>query len=180
MEDRKIVVLYVSRNKDNKHLDGFRERRVSKYMNDNPERILRDFEDFVRHGIDGEMCRCYISCATRNEEKVQKKLMHELIEGHIDLSKIESKIASCAMQADCAKEKLWLFDFDIDNKELLDEFIRDIHSINPLMTVKYSKTPNGYAVVTCGFDCRRLLEKWGENVELKKDGMLIVKWSVKE
>lgn len=180
----KIVVLYVSRNKDNKHLEDFKERRISKLVEDNPEKIKKEFDRFVSNGYQGEMCRCYISLAPRKEDIVKKKLMHALIDDDIDLTKIESKIASLAMQPDCAVEKKWLWDFDIEDEDQVKEFVRDILAISPLMPVEYFKTIHGYSIITTGFDIVPLLKKWETRGitrnELKKDNLKLIMWRTKE
>ena len=49
------------------------------------------------------------------------------------------------------------------------------------MVIETHKTPHGYAVIVKhGFDTRKLLEKWGKDVELKRDDMLLVCWDTKE
>lgn len=180
----KIVVLYISRNKDNKHIEDFKERRVSRFVENNPKHIREKFEEFVRKGCKGEWCRCYISLAPRDENIVKRKLIHELVDDNVDLTKIESKIASIAMQPECATEKKWLFDFDIDDRQQLEEFIKDIHKISPLMEIEFLKTPHGYSVITTSFDTRSLFEKWTPRGvtkdDLKKDNMKLIMWRTKE
>lgn len=180
----KIVVLYVSRNKDNKHLEDFKERRISKLVEDNPERIKREFDRFVENGRQGEFCRCYISLCARKEDVVKKKLIHALIDDDVDLTRIEAKIASLAMQPECAVEKKWLWDFDIDDEEQVKEFVNDILVISPLMSIEYLKTVHGYSVITTRFDIIPLLKKWESRGitrnELKKDNIKLIMWRTKE
>lgn len=180
----KIVVLYVSRNKDNKHLEDFKERRISKLVEDNPERIKREFDRFVESGRKGEFCRCYISLSPRKESVVKRKLLHALIDDDVDLTRIEAKIASLAMQPECAVEKKWLWDFDIDDEEQVKEFVNDILVISPLMSIEYLKTVHGYSVITTRFDIIPLLKKWESRGitrnELKKDNIKLIMWRTKE
>lgn len=180
MSDLKVV-LFVSRNKDNNKLEGFKERRVSFLTDKTVEELQKDFRDFVRRGKHrGEVSRFYISVNSRDEDKIRKGLIHYLVE-HEDcnMARLEQKIASIASLRENAKEKKWLFDFDEDDY-LINTFVQEVRDSLPKdVEVTPRKTPNGYAVVVGrGFDTRELLSRW-VNVELKRDGMLCVDWGVK-
>ena len=56
------VVFFVSRNKDNKDVPDFKERKMSFVVNDNYEyyKLMRKFYDFVNKGLVGELSRFYI------------------------------------------------------------------------------------------------------------------------
>lgn len=59
----------------------------------------------------------------------------------------------------------------------MNNFINDIITESGLKLdkIETTKTPNGYAVVIKhGFDTRKLMDKWGSDVELKRDDMLFV------
>lgn len=104
-------------------------------------------------------------------------------------------LTSIAMKPECRGESKWMFDFDIDDEELVNVFIYDIKKItttywdenqehvavSEIKTKKY-KTPNGYAIVVPhGFDTRRLLEKWeGYDITLKRDDLLFLDMIQKE
>lgn len=189
------VVLFTSRNKDNKHIENFKERRISFVTNKTPRELLSEFEAFVKNGLDGEMSRFYISVNPRSNTKVQKALIHYLIDNEINIAKLPSILASIASNVENRHEtegKNWLFDFDpIDDMDTkLNKFIDDIieefrntktkkQETRPEPLIITHKTPNGYAVVVNnGFDTRKLLEKW-TNVSLKKDAMLCFAWKMK-
>ena len=180
------VVLLVSRNKDNKEVEGFVERKRSFVRHSvNPmtdEKLEREFINFVSHGVIGETCRLYVSVNKRDEEKAKKALMVELItRDNIKLSRIAAVTASICAKKENAAEKRWLFDFDINDEGKLEEFVSDIKKICPGMAVETHKTPHGYAVIVeHGFDTRKLFEKWTEDVTLKRDDMLLVYWDTKE
>ena len=55
------VVLFVSRNKDNKDIKDFKERRNAfvTTRNHTDFRLIEDFYAFVRKGQPNEMCRMY-------------------------------------------------------------------------------------------------------------------------
>lgn len=172
------VVLFKARNKDNKHINGFKENSKQFLVTD-MEKVSEKFEQFVSKQLDGVLSRCYITINNRNGDLIQKQLISYLALNDMDLSKIESKAVSIAMLPQCATAKKWLFDFDYDNEEQMLEFIEDIKDADPTVEVKYKKTVHGFAVITShGFDTRALLAKWSD-CENKKDGMLLVKWKVK-
>ena len=175
------VALFVSRNKDNKKLEGFKERRVSFLTDKTVEELQDDFKDFVRRGSHrGEVSRFYISVNSRDEDKIRKGLIHYLVDHEdLNMAQLERRVASIASLKENAKEKKWLFDFD-EEPHHIHGFISDIYKIAPTDTeVTLHDTPNGYAVIVSkGFDTRSLLSKW-KNVELKRDDMLCVDWKTK-
>ena len=176
------IVLFVSRNKDNKDVPNFVERRKSfittKDISFNTSALLQEFINFTKEGVDGEMSRMYVSVNSRDGQKIHKQLLHFLIDNpDFNLCSIQSKLAGIAAQKDCAKEKKWLFDFDINNYAKANEFMEDIKNIEPNIDMTIYFTPNGYAIVTNrGFDTRKLFEKWTDNVTLKRDAMLCFSW----
>lgn len=183
------VVLFVSRNKDNKDVKGFKERRHS-FITRLPswsEELTRQFETFVNSGVNGEMSRMYYSVNARDAEKIYKELLIFLVSNpEFNLCSIQPKLAGIAAKKECASEKRWFFDFDIDSEEKVEEFKQDILALattpeTPINVIVH-KTPNGYAVITDrGFDTRPLYEKWGQEVvSLKRDDLLCYKWLRKE
>ena len=193
------VVVFTSRNKDNKHLDSFKERTKSFVTRKSVAELEKSFVSFVKEGLSGEMSRFYISINDRSNERTLKALQHALIDGNIDASKLTAKVAALASlkenMYDRSSEK-WLFDFDpIDGKDLeesLQDFLHDLKEayyaghpkqnnqirLDPIETKSF-KTPNGYAVVVDKrFYVNELLRKW-TNVECKKDGLLCFDWAIK-
>jgi hypothetical protein len=179
MENLLKVVLFVSRNKDNKDLPNYTQRKKSFVTKDSLEKLEEDFNDFVNKGLSGEMSRMYVSVNTRDEEKVKRELMHELFDDNVELTKLQSKLASLAAKAKCAAEKKWMFDFDSEDDVLLNSFVSELEVLTE-SEPEVHKTPNGYAVVVeRGFDTRNLLVGY-PFVELKRDDMLCYKWMRKE
>ena len=175
------VVLFVSRKKDNLSIENFEERRESFITHSkwNDDYLLIRFKEFVQRGKLGELSRMYISINERNSKAIYQKLLHFLIDNpDFNLCSIAPKLAGIAAQKDCALSKKWMFDFDNEDKSLLDKFIEDIKNYtkeNPI-EIKTYITPHGYAVITeRGFDCRGLLEKY-PFVGLKRDDLLCVRW----
>lgn len=172
------IVLFKARNKDNKHIEGFKENS-KQFLVIDMSKVSKKFEQFVSKQLDGVLSRCYVSVNKRNGDLTQKQLISYLALNDMDLSKIESKTVSIAMLPQCAVTKKWLFDFDYKSEEQVLEFIQEIKDINNTLEVEYKKAVHGYAVITNhGFDTRELLKKWTE-CENKKDGMLLVDWRVK-
>lgn len=172
------VVLFKSRNKDNKHIEGFKENSKQFLVTD-MSKVSEKFEQFVSKQPEGVLCRCYTSVNKRNGDLIQKQLISYLALNDADLSKIARKTTSIAMLSQCAISKKWLFDFDYEGEEQVLEFIQDIKYINSTLEVEYRKTVHGYAVVTShSFDTRALLAKWSDCAN-KKDGMLLIDWKVK-
>lgn len=196
MENTTIhVILFKSRNKDNKHIEGFKERSNSFVSSKSYSELLPDFKAFVEKGIKGELCRMYISVNPRSNSKTFKALQHKMIDGEFDLSTLPQKVASIAAikeNADDSKNLKWLFDFDpipdTEIKESVERFVEDIKTCygnterkdDKPINIEVRKTLNGYAViVNKRFDTRWLLNKW-KNTELKRDAMLCCNWDAKK
>lgn len=194
------VVLFVSRNKDNKDIENFKERRNAFVTTRDKHdfRLIEDFNAFVRKGQPNEMCRMYFSVNPRSNEKTQKTLLHQLIDEQYNMATIPQRIAAIAAKKENAadsKHLKWLFDFDPVEGENLDElvnaFVDDINYYHnntrtknnekrPPISIDGYKTPNGYAIIVDQrFDTRELLQKW-TNVELKRDDLLCAKWAHNE
>lgn len=189
------VVLFKSRNKDNKHIDGFKERTNSFISSRSYAELLPDFKAFVEKDVTGELCRMYMSVNPRSNSKTFKTLQHKMIDGEFDLSSLPQKVASIAAlkgNADDSKNLKWLFDFDpipsVDIKESVKEFVEDVKACyenterkdDTPIDVEIRKTLNGYAIITNKrFDTRWLLNKW-KNTELKRDAMLCCNWDTKK
>jgi len=184
MENGVHIVTLVSRNKDNKDIAGFKQRRES-FFTDEPidsEILQIKFKRFLNEGVHNETSRMYYSINPRDTVKTNKALCKFLIENpDYELRKLKYKQVSIAALAENATSKKWLFDFDINDSSELDKFVQDINNIDSNIEVTTYKTPNGYAVITSrGFDTRKLFEKWKDkDVELKRDSMLCIYWETK-
>ncbi len=176
------VHFFVSRNKDNRDVLGFKPRKMAFVAYDSEGESLNErFIGFVREGVHGEFCRHYASVNARDAEKVRRAVIHKLVDG-TDFVGMDRLVASEAAKAECAKTKKWMFDFDCNDWDKMVEFSKDVHSLGglPNDTVTFYDTPHGYAlIVPHGFDTRELLRKWGDVATLKRDDMLIVDWAVK-
>lgn len=178
--DNLRVVLFVSRNKDNRYIEGFKERRVSFLTDKSYDELVVEFQDFVRKSNHkGEMSRFYISVNKRDGDKIKKGLMHYLIDHEeINVARLDRVVSSIASKKENASEKRWLFDYD-DEPEKVGLFLDDLDSVIPEgMNYGINKTPNGYAIITDGgFDSRALMHRWSK-VELKRDDLICAEWEV--
>lgn len=179
------IVLFVSRRKDNKNLKDFKERRRSFITHDtmDSEALHRGFMEFVYSGRPGEFCRCYYSVNERDPEAIHKAFLHYLIDTpNFNLCDVQPKLAAIANTPECRKSRRWLFDFDIDDKAKVDEFVEDLKKVDDTIKITVRRTVHGYGVVIShGIDTRTIYEKWDkELVGLKKDDLVLVEWATKE
>ena len=187
------TILFVSRNKDNRDVENFNQRKKSFVSTKKTEDLLKEFEVFVNEGVENEFSRFYVSINSRSNSKTFKALQHKMLDEEFNLATMLQRIAAIASKTENAYEKnKWLFDFDpienVDLEESLESFIEDVYQAynetdnrkEPLEVIKH-KTPNGYAVITTQrFDTRKLMEKWKDNVELKRDDLLCYTWKTKK
>lgn len=182
MEERKTqayAYMFVSRNKDNRLIDGFKERRKAFLSTKTADELMPAFDEFVNEGLDGETSRFYMSVNPRDLEKAKKKLIVALVEADSadTLLRIDARTVSIAMTKECAADHRWLFDFDCEDPQKLADFVNDVRQQSGLghEDVTFTRTPHGYAVISArGFDTRELMEKWKDCCELKRDAMLFV------
>lgn len=178
------VYLMRSRNKDNKDIIGFKERkRVILEYKENECDIIQKFYNFAEKGVDGETSRLYRSVNSRNEDKVREAFIIRLLKDKPSVTKLNAVLASVAQDVANRDESKWLFDFDVDDKDEVNNFISDINFISgiPFTGIQKYKTPNGYAVI-CehGFDTRWLMEKWKDyDISLHKDRLLYLQSHIK-
>ena len=169
-------VVFTSRKKDNIIFD-FKPRKKSFLSDKSVKELMLDFLEFANNGEFYEVSRFYININERDNSKSLKALEHYLID-HPDftLDKILQKSTSIAMKPENAKTHKWLFDYDSD--EGIRNFKYDLLKAGLKEDeIRIYKTVNHYSVVVDhGFDCRKLLTEY-PCCELKRDGMLCVRWA---
>lgn len=169
------VYLIRSRNKDNKDIPNFKERTetILEYR-ENEDKVTEVFKEFAAKGLPGEQTRLYRSVNSRNEEKIREELIIRLLKDKPSMTQLNRTLVSVAQQVQNRDESRWLFDFDVDDKELLDLFRIDLGLLG--IHNYCHKTPHGYAVIAGhGFDTRELMEKWKDyDITLKKDDLLFL------
>lgn len=173
------VHLFVSRNKDNAGVAGFRPRRRALLAYDSDwGALVAPFDGFVAAGIPGETVRWYASLNARDPEQVRRQVIHRLLDG-AEIARLDSLAASSAAKKACAAEHKWLFDFDDRSENRAVDFYYDVCGKGGFVReeVWCNPTPNGFAVVAArGFDTRELMAEWGSVATLKRDGMLLLGW----
>lgn len=173
------VYLIRSRNKDNKDIPNFKERdeAILEYK-ENEDKIIEKFKSFAAKGVPGEQTRLYRSVNSRNEEKIREELIIRLLRDKSSMTQLNRTLASVAQQVQNRDESKWLFDFDVDDELLMNDFIHEIvmYSEIPLLDIQVYKTPHGYAIIVPhGFDTRELMEEWKDyDITLKKDELLFL------
>lgn len=179
------VYLIRSRNKDNKDVPNFKERikTILEYK-ENEGRIVKEFHRFAADGVPGEQTRLYRSVNSRNEEKIREGLIIRLLRDKPSMTTLNRTLASVAQQVENRDESKWLFDFDVDDESLVEQFINDVNhaSCIPLRYIEKYKTPHGYAIVVHhGFDTRELMDKWRDyDISIHKDRLLFLDMITKE
>ena len=175
------VITFVSRNKDNSHIEGFKQRKRAFITDKTPSEINEEFKDFVNKGLIGELSRFYVSVNDRNLDKVKKELLYKLIDSDnsADLLHMSGKLASIAMQSKNAASKKWMLDVDTFDRTVLGDAL--VYILDKGAEVDFMlETINGYHIITNrGFDTRELLKKHPE-ITLNKDGMYLINWGKKE
>ena len=195
--DKLTVVLFISRNKDNKEVANYTERRNAFVTTREPHELKHKFNAFVNDGLPGEMARMYVSVNPRSNSKTFKALQHAMLDNKYNLATLPQRVTAFAAKKENAYDSSnlnWLFDFDpVDGEnteELLQKFLNAVEHAHLTtqtkkgqnrseMTATTYNTPNGYAVVVNQrFDTRELLLQF-PNVELKRDDLLCYKWATK-
>lgn len=177
------VYLIRSRNKDNKDVHNFKERAktILEYKQ-NEEKVFDEFYKFAADGVPGEQTRLYRSVNSRNEEKIREELIIRLLRDKPSMTKLNRTLVSVAQQVENRDESKWLFDFDVDDEEKVDDFIDDIYFHSEIENHELHKTPHGYAIIVPhGFDIRELVKKWKDyDITLNRDEMLFLDMIMKE
>ena len=179
------VYLICSRNKDNKDVPNFkgRTKTILEYK-ENEDRVIKEFHRFAADGVPGEQTRLYRSVNSRNEEKIREELIIRLLRDKPSMTTLNRTLASVAQQVENRDESEWLFDFDVDDELLMNDFVHDVIMFSriPLSDIQVYTTPHGYAIVVPhGFDTRALLERWKDyDITLKRDELLFLDMTTKE
>lgn len=173
------VYLIRSRNKDNKDVPNFKGRieTILEYK-ENEDKIIEEFKSFAAKGVPGEQTRLYRSVNSRNEDKIREEFIIRLLRDKLSMTRLNHTLASVALQVQNRDDGKWLFDFDVDDELLMNDFVHEIamYSEIPLLEIEVHKTPHGYAIIVPHkFDIRGLMEEWkGYDITLKKDDLLFL------
>ena len=196
--DHVNAVMFVSRNKDNVDVEGFKER-CSAFMttwDKHDERLANQFAVFSEQGLPGELSRFYFSVNDRDNKKVTKNIMHYMLDyqDQINPAGLPLLAVRIGMKRENALTKRRLFDFDSSDRMLLGEFILDLYSRGATTEdITIYPTVNNYSVVIeRGVDLRGLVDtmpdvkeslkkdkgpwKWSGVVTYKIDDLVLVDW----
>ena len=197
MDNKYFTVMFTSRNKDNKELEGFKQRTKAFLHNHDLEddlnlsdtimwivlELRKEFAYFVDQGVIGETSRMYISINPRDTDKANTDLVHYLIDNpNTSPNNVYNKLVSFSSKKENALSQRWLFDIDTDKEEEFNSVLDSIKYCGEFneSSLALSKTVNGYAIVVPhGFDSRKVLEEH-DFVELKRDGSLLSYWATKD
>jgi len=175
------VALFISRNKDNKDVENFKQRRfsflISENRHDYNEYLGETFTRFVNEGVKGETSRCYVSVNPRDLNKVKKALIHNLIDDENNRMIINPLpyIAGIAALSENRADNKWLIDVDTTDPSILNNIRSMLINELDVPILEIIGTPNGYhIIVEHGFDSRILKEKYPECVEIKRDDMKLM------
>lgn len=180
METSKLVV-FTSRNKDNKGLEGFKQRSHELFVSETTTYVEEEWNSFVNNGVEGELSRMYVSYNDIDTVKTNVAMTHYLID-HPDtpIHKITDKFAAAAMQTDNLATKRWLLDLDEVDYDEVDEFLLSNTDLEP-SEIEVYETYSGYAIVVAhGFDTRKLLETFPTIENKKANGLLFRQAQKKE
>lgn len=90
--------LFVTRHKDNTHIVDHKIRTTC-FVGTSDEEVTKKFKYFVREGPVGEMARLYKSVNARDNAKVNKALIHFLLDNpDFPVEKLPEKICGVAQQ----------------------------------------------------------------------------------
>lgn len=115
--------------------------------------------------------RIYRTVNKRNFDKARELLMIKLIQDPNDYTdKIGTLWKSIMMKPECKAEKKWLLDIDTKEEAKVTK-VFDFLKEKDVKIHRVDETPNGWHLVTDGFDCRELHL---DELEIKKDGLLFM------
>ena len=176
MSDKELYLhQFVIRHKD--HGDMLRTE-VRHVFISGKEFLIDEFKEFCKYNHQYCFCRYYRQLNGRLESKAKRDLIAHLVM-HPDFNISKTDSLAKRYVANSGKDTVtrkWIFDFDSDDKELLDKFEKDLKRY---YTGDYSvyKTVNGYHIVTeNGFkDVDDLVDDYKEFLEFKgTDGFILV------
>lgn len=190
------VVSFVSRNKDNEGVVGFKTRHHSfiltidnhseslltpaDLVNAVRNRTADEFSRFVARGMVGEVSREYVTTNVADDVRCMKALGHALIEEEITLANINEKLASIVAKPCNCSTRRWVFDCDCSREETLvamreiADIIEDSGRSSRGMLTLLPTMSNWMIVSECGFDTRNVLKNHPLIGFKKMDGTLFV------
>lgn len=185
------TLMFVSRNKDNEGIDGFRPRCEQHVVKLDVESVdtlaaaARDkfdemFDRFVNEGVDGETSRMYVTLNGADSDRCLKELAIAVLQDKIaDVTKVNSTLVSIVARPEMAMTKRWLFDADCDvatarifADRVDDRLAARYGEDSPNARCSILPSKNNFAIVTnARFDARGVLDGFPD-IELKREASL--------
>lgn len=183
------VVFFSSRHKDNENISNFVPRHIS-FLSDSEDisadkKIRQQFQEFVNAGQPGEISRLYVSINAADPVKVNKALMHYLLD-HPEASgkQVNNKLLSLSAVPENLLTRKWLLDVDNNDESYAFSIVQYLNSkfndSGEYIVVDFDHSKSGYYIITRhGFDTRELLKKFTD-VTVKKETSKLVTWKQKD
>ena len=150
------------------------KRWINKLFSFNAADFYKNCEKLLEqmYHIDEPELRLYSSVNARNQTKAFREYACKLINNSDNLDfwkSINNQFVSCLMTPENRASNYWLIDLDEGSTAAYNELLKMI-PLGCLIT-SYA-TPNGWHLITKGFDMRIPVQF--PNVEVKRDGLLLL------
>lgn len=116
--------------------------------------------------------RIYESINPRDTDKAKKMLMHRIIDGFVNLEKIDSEWKSILQKTECRGGRKFLLDLDdctVEDKNNVVEYLNE----KGVEILEQNLSVTGYHIITDKFDCREIAKKFSF-VDVKRDDMKLI------
>ena len=198
-----IILMFKSRNKDNKNVPNFTKRETFKVVPtsdikvDYEEMYLEyrdEFYEFVTQGVTGETSRMYCSINVADGKKVSEKISHFALDFLLkcDIISLRDKLSAkivreCMKKENKVKETRWMLDIDSeDDIKWVDKCFKDDPYMTDALVVWSSYTPNGKHVILRKPENQlewafiNKIVQGGDDITLKKDDLYLLEAITKE
>ena len=182
-----IALRRVSKNKNENTGLTKKSYRLIRYHNQTEDEIVDELGEMIQ-GQSG-LWRIYRTVNKRSLPKAYRRMQIEMLEKEDSvIRKVNSHWKSILMKHECKIGRKLLFDFDLDDAQMFDEFMNEIIDYNrqfdqsdktePLLVEK-TQTPNGFHIVTNSFNSFEfkqfgMSKKFKDIVEIKTDALFYV------
>lgn len=160
------ILAAIRRNKDNNNLSG-KELCIRHIIKDEKDiNILKYKASVIGFGV----WRIYRTVNKRDFIRAKKALIHYLIDNE-EKYFIESIWKTILLKPENKAENKFLLDIDADYekyKSVIEYLIKSNIDI-----LEENKTPNGFHIITNGFDTREIINKF-DFLEIKKDALFFI------
>jgi hypothetical protein len=116
--------------------------------------------------------RIYESINERDTEKAKRLLFHRMLDGLVNIEKIDSEWKSILQKHECRGSRKFLLDLDNCDNADFERVLSYLERQNVEVLERYESV-NGFHVITDKFDCRELRDLF-KFVDVKTDDMRLV------